>query len=161
MPTNVRLYRSEDFESVWPLFAQVSRFYRDTDVPSAERVRTYVKDEVLGEGSGIRLALAFLDQTPAGLATFAILHPGPGTTGQLYLKELFVRKEHRGKGAGRAIMKFLARYALKEGCSRFDWTGETTNPQGLKFYRALGIAPATEKVCFRLSGKALEQFANS
>lgn len=59
------------------------------------------------------------------------------------------------------MMKFLAAYALKTGCSRFDWTGETTNPDGLKFYRALGVEPAKEKVYFRLSGKALKQFSQS
>ena len=158
---HVRMYRDGDFESVWPLFQQVSRFYHQTDVPSPEQTRSYVKEKVLGGGSAVKLALAFVDQTPIGMAAFAILHPGPDATGQLFLKELFILEQHRGKGAGRAIMKFLAAHALKEKCSRFDWTGETTNPDGLEFYRALGISPAEEKVYFRLSGKALKKFSRS
>lgn len=158
---DVRMYRDEDFESVWPLFLQVSRYYSETDVPSAEQTRSYVKDSVLAKGSGVEIALVFEGRTPIGMATFAILHPGPNATGQLYLKELFIVEQHRGKGAGRALMKFLAVHALKENCSRFDWTGEATNPGGLEFYRALGIAPAKEKVYFRLCGKALETFART
>lgn len=158
---DVRMYRDGDFESVWPLFQQVSRFYSETDASSPEQTRSYVKYGVLGDDSGVKLALAFEGQTPIGMATFAILHPGPSATGQLYLKEIFILEEHRGKGAGRAIMKFLAVHALKENCSRFDWTAETTNPDGLEFYRALGVAPAEEKVYFRLSGNALKKFART
>ncbi len=58
-------------------------------------------------------------------------------------------------------MKFLTAYAVKENCSRFDWSSEKNNPEGLGFYRALGIAPLEEKVYFRLSGKALERFAKT
>ncbi len=161
MSMDVRIYREEDFESAWPLLQQVSRLYLATDVDSAEQTRSYPKDTVLSEGSGIELALAIDGQTPIGMAAFEILHPGPNATGQLYSKELFILEEDRGKGAGRAITKFLAVHALKQNCSRFDWTGETTNLDGLKLYRALGIAPAEESIYFRLSDKALEKSART
>ena len=155
----VRLYRSGDFDRTWPLFEQVSRFYHGDDAPTAERMRSYVRDRVLAADSAMRLALAFEGSTPVGFAAFAILYPGPETSGQLYLKELFVSAPHRCKGAGRALMKFLAAHALEHECSRMDWTGETGNPSGLSFYRALGVAPSRDKVYFRLSGKALDEFA--
>lgn len=158
---DVRIYRDEDFDGVWPLFEQASRFYQGDDAPSADRIRRYVKDEVLADSSAVELALALDGDTPVGLAAFAVLHPGPGATGQLYLKELFVLEQHRGKGAGKALMKFLAGEALKRNCSRFDWSGETSNPDGLAFYRSLKIAPTREKVYFRLSGDALRQFAQN
>ena len=159
MPVNVRMYRDEDFESVWPLFRQVDRFYNGPDALSNERIRAYVKNTVLNENSGIRLALVFEGEKLIGMATFAILHPGPGATGQLHLKEIFVLEQHRGKGAGKALMKFIAAYALEEDCSRLDWTGDKSNPAGLDFYRALGITPLDDKVYFRLSGEALKRFA--
>ncbi len=156
---HVRLYRDEDFESLWPLFLQVERFYHEADLSSDERMRTYLKTKVLAEDSGIRMALVFDSETPIGMATFVILHPGPGATGQLYLKEIFVLEQHRGKGAGTALMKFLAAYALDQNCSRLDWTGDKSNPAGLDFYRALGITASDNKVYFRLSGEALKRFA--
>lgn len=159
MNLKVRLYRDEDFEATWPLFEQVSRFYHGSGAPSGDRMRTYVEERVLGPDSDVRLALVLEDGDPVGMATFAILHPGPRTTGQLQLKEIFIAEDRRGRGAGKAMMKFLADFALRNGCSRFDWTGETTNPDGLEFYRSLGVEPLEEKVYFRLSGEALQRFA--
>ena len=155
---HVRLFRDEDFDSVWPLFLQAERFYNEADLPSDERMKAYLKTRVLAEDSGIRLALVFDGETLIGMATFATLHPGPGATGQLYLKEIFVVEQHRGKGAGAALMKFLAAYALDHDCSRLDWTGEKSNPAGLDFYRSLGLTPTDDKVYFRLSGEALKRF---
>lgn len=156
---HVRLYREEDFDSVWQLFLQIERFYNEADLLSDERMRAYLKSRVLAEDSGIRVALVFDGETLIGMATFAILHPGPGATGQLYLKEIFVLEQHRGKGAGAALMKFLAAYALDQNCSRLDWTGDKSNPAGLDFYRALGLTPTDDKVYFRLSGEALKRLA--
>ncbi len=144
---------------MWPLFLQVERFYNEADLPSEERMRAYLKTRVLAEDSGTRVALVLESETPIGMATFVILHPGPGATGQLYLKEMFVLEQHRGKGAGKALMKFLASYAIEENCSRLDWTGDKSNPAGLDFYRALGLTPTDDKIYFRLSGEALKQFA--
>ncbi len=156
---HVRLYRDEDFDSVWPLFLQVERFYHEAALPSDERMRAYLKTKVLTEDSGIRVALVFDSETLIGMATCAILHPGPGATGQLYLKEIFVLEQHRGKGAGAALMKFLAAYALDQNRSRLDWAGDKSNPTGLDFYRTLGLTPTDDKVYFRLSGEGLKRLA--
>lgn len=156
---HVRLYRPGDFEATWPLFEEIGRFYEGGHAPSGERVRAYLRDQVLGADSSMRLALAFEASTAVGFAAYAILHPGPDASGQLYLKEIFVSDSRRRRGVGKALMKFLAAHALEHGCSRMDWTGDTGNPKGLVFYRALGITPNEEKVYFRLSGKALEHFA--
>jgi GNAT superfamily N-acetyltransferase len=88
------------------------------------------------------------------------MYPSPGLKAQLYLKELYVHEGHRGKGAGRTLMKFVARYALAHGCNRMDWSAEKTNPAALEFYEAVGAKPLAKKVYYRLADGELESFAN-
>jgi ribosomal protein S18 acetylase RimI-like enzyme len=60
---------------------------------------------------------------------------------------------------GRALLGFLARYALAHGCSRFDWTAETTNPEAVRFYDQFGVPRVPEKAHNRLSGEPLRALA--
>ena len=83
----------------------------------------------------------------------------PSLGGQLFMKDLFVAPEARGRGAGQALMEFLARLALARGCVRFDWTAETSNPAALAFYDRLGARRIEEKVYFRFDGEALRALA--
>ena len=157
----IRMYRDSDFEETWPLFHALARHYRKWAYQrSEEDTREYVRKRVLGEESDVKIALAFLRDKPVGLATFSVMFPAPRSAAQLYLKELYVDENSRGQGAGRALMKFLARYALDHGCSRMDWTAETDNPGAVEFYTAIGARPVEEKVYFRFDNEALEAFSN-
>lgn len=68
----------------------------------------------------------------------------------LYLEDLFVKPEHRGKGYGLALMKALARIAQAQGCGRFEWSCLDENEPALAFYRRLGARPMTEWTVQRL-----------
>ena len=157
----IRMYRDSDFETTWPLFHTLARYYRKWAYRrSEEETRDYVRERVLGKDSDVRMALAILEGKTVGLATFSIMYPAPASAAQLYIKELFVDEKFRGKGTGRAMMKFLARYAIDHGCSRLDWSAETDNPGAVEFYTAIGAKPVEEKVYFRFENEALEAFAN-
>ena len=73
----------------------------------------------------------------------------------LYLEDLFVRPERRGKGIGKALLVELARIALREGCGRFQWQVLDWNEPALGFYRSLGAEVMTEWLTARLQGDAL------
>lgn len=111
-----------------------------------------------GEG-GCEIAVVLLDSTILGLATFAVVYPAPGLSGQLYMKDLFTSDRARGQGLGLVLMRFLAELARARGCSRFDWTAETGNARALAFYDRIGAQRITEKVYFRIDGDALADFA--
>jgi ribosomal protein S18 acetylase RimI-like enzyme len=93
------------------------------------------------------------------MASISILYPAPKERGQLFMKELFVASDCRGKGIGTALMRFVARYAVAKSCSRFDWTVDRTNEDALEFYRQLGAQSEPGKLYFRLGGNDLERFA--
>ncbi len=73
----------------------------------------------------------------------------------LYLEDIFVRPEERGSGAGRALMRELAREALRRGCGRMEWQVLTWNEPAIGFYRHLGARPLDDWQPFRLTADQL------
>ncbi len=78
----------------------------------------------------------------------------------LYLEDLYVTPAHRQMGAGKALLRHLARIAVAEGCGRFEWSVLDWNEPALRFYRSIGAWPMDEWVRYRLAGPALERFAS-
>jgi GNAT superfamily N-acetyltransferase len=77
----------------------------------------------------------------------------------LYLEDLFVRPQFRGKGIGKALLVELARIAVREKCGRINWQVLDWNRPAIEFYRGLGARMLTEWETFRLAGEALERLA--
>ena len=77
----------------------------------------------------------------------------------LYLEDLYVRPEWRGRGIGRAILRELARIARARGCGRMEWWCLDWNEPSIGFYRSLGAEAMDEWTVYRLSGDTLERLA--
>jgi GNAT superfamily N-acetyltransferase len=73
----------------------------------------------------------------------------------IYLEDLFVRPDHRGKGYGRALLARLAKIALERDCGRLEWAVLDWNEPAIGFYRKLGARPNDDWTVFRLAGDAL------
>ena len=78
----------------------------------------------------------------------------------LYLEDLFILKEYRGKGYGKATLKELARIAVSRGCGRLEWWCLDWNKPSIDFYRSLGAQPMEEWTTYRLTGETLQNMAN-
>lgn len=77
----------------------------------------------------------------------------------LYLEDLFVKPEHRGKGVGKAILKRLAQIAVERGCGRMEWCCLDWNKPSIDFYLSLGAEAMNEWTTYRLAGQKLKDFA--
>lgn len=77
----------------------------------------------------------------------------------LYLEDLYVAPAFRGRGAGRLLLKELARIAVEEGCGRFEWSVLDWNTSAIRVYEAVGAKPQGEWIRYRLSGDTLTAFA--
>jgi GNAT superfamily N-acetyltransferase len=77
----------------------------------------------------------------------------------IYLEDVYVSPPHRGKGAGKALLKHIAAIAVAERCGRFEWSVLDWNKPAIDFYEALGARPQSEWTIYRLTGEALERFA--
>lgn len=79
--------------------------------------------------------------------------------GGIYLEDLFVLPEQRGKGYGKAILRHLAQIALARGCGRLEWACLNWNQPSIDFYRSLGAVPMDEWTVYRVSGASLAELA--
>lgn len=77
----------------------------------------------------------------------------------IYLEDLFVLKEYRGKGYGKALLKHLAKITVERGCGRLEWACLDWNKPSIDFYLQVGATPMQEWTTYRLTGETLENFA--
>jgi GNAT superfamily N-acetyltransferase len=95
------------------------------------------------DGQAIGFALFFHN-----FSTF-LARPG------MYLEDLFVLPDHRGRGVGRALLAHLAHIAVERGCGRLEWAVLNWNQEAIRFYERLGAHPNSEWTVYRLTGEAL------
>ncbi len=77
----------------------------------------------------------------------------------IYLEDLFVLPEYRGRGVGKAILRRLAQLTRERGCGRLEWACLDWNQPSIDFYLSLGAQPMSDWTTYRLSGDAMEKLA--
>lgn len=99
------------------------------------------------------------ERNPVGFALF--FHNFSTFLGRsgIYLEDLYVRPEFRGKGYGKAFLKKLASIALERGCGRLEWWCLDWNQPSIDFYLSMGAEPMSDWTVYRVAGNALEDLA--
>ena len=77
----------------------------------------------------------------------------------IYLEDLFVKPEYRGKGFGKGLLTQLGKIAVERGCGRLEWWCLDWNKPSIDFYRSMGAVPMDEWTTYRISGETLENLA--
>lgn len=77
----------------------------------------------------------------------------------IYLEDLYVSPEHRGRGAGKALLVHIAKIAVNENCGRFEWSVLDWNRPSIEFYKSLGAKEMSEWRTYRVTGDALKKLA--
>jgi GNAT superfamily N-acetyltransferase len=118
--------------------------------------------EVLfGTEPAAKVVIAFEDSEPVGFAVyffnFSTWLGRPG----LYLEDLFVKPEMRGRGYGRALLVYLAKIARDHNCGRMEWAVLTWNEPAIQFYNKLGAGSLDDWRVFRLTSDGIATLAES
>lgn len=79
----------------------------------------------------------------------------------IYLEDLFVKQEMRGRGFGKVLLAYLARLAVERGCGRVEWSVLDWNVPSIRFYQKLGAVAMDDWTMYRLTGAALEALAEA
>ncbi len=144
----------------------ILQFIRDlAEYERAPEEARATADDLLRDGFGpspkFRCDLAFWDGRPAGFCLYFFNYSTWQGRPGLYLEDLFVRPEFRGKGIGKALLVHLARVAVRENCGRFSWAVLDWNTPAQEFYRSLGARMLKEWIIMRVEGEALPQLAQT
>jgi GNAT superfamily N-acetyltransferase len=120
-----------------------------------------LRESLFGARRYAEVLLGYDGDTPVAFAVyfhnFSTFLGRPG----LYLEDLFVVPEARGRGFGRALLVRLAQIAVERKCGRFEWAVLDWNEPAIGFYKKLGAVPMEEWTIFRVTGEALERLGNT
>jgi GNAT superfamily N-acetyltransferase len=155
----IRPARVEDVPVILQLIRDLATYERAPDEVTATEEQ--LVDVLFGERPAAEVLLAFEGKSPVGFAVyFYNFSTWLGLPG-LYLEDLFVNPEKRGKGYGRALLVELAKIARDRGCGRMEWAVLNWNEPAIKFYRSLGAKPMDEWTVFRLTPEEIVKLADA
>lgn len=152
----IRFARPEDTGVILELIRELAVYeHMSGDVVATEPLLR----ESLFEKRGAEVLIAEEAGAPVGFALF--FHNFSTFLGRagLYLEDLFVRPNYRGKGYGKALLRYLARIALERGCGRMEWSCLDWNTPSIDFYKSLGAEAMADWTTYRLTGDSLEAMA--
>jgi GNAT superfamily N-acetyltransferase len=157
-PPHIRPAREADVPLILRFIRELAEYERllHEAVATEDRLR----ETLFGARPAAEVVIAEADGEPLGFALFFhnystfLAQPG------IYLEDLYVRPEARGRGVGRALLAHLARLARERGCGRLEWWVLDWNESALRFYRALGARPMDEWTVQRLTGADLDRLAD-
>ena len=158
MTATIRPCRPDDAETLVNLVRALA-VYEKLE-PFARAAPEAFRAHLFGPRPAAEAILAEVDGEPVGFAlffaTFSTFRGQPG----LYLEDLFVQPEHRGRGIGKALLATVARLAVARGCGRLEWSVLDWNAPAIGFYRSLGARPMDEWTTYRLDDEPLARLAS-
>ncbi len=156
---NIRPATLDDAELILNFIKQLAGYEKAERevVASLDHIRRHV----LQADSVAQALICERDDVAIGFAVYFFTYSTWLGKPGLFLEDLFVLPEHRGCGAGKALLKYLAKLAMDQDCGRFEWNVLDWNTPAIGFYEALGARPQSEWTTYRLQGEALAMLADS
>ena len=149
----------QDIPAILQLIRDLAEYERLAD--EVEATEAGLRDSLFGPTPRAEAIIAKIGGEAVGFAlwfhNYSTFLARPG----LYLEDLFVRSEWRGRGVGRALLRHLARIAIERGCGRMEWSVLDWNDQAIGFYRSIGARRMDEWTVNRLAGDALDRLARA
>lgn len=155
--THIRPATSADIATILRFVRELADYERAADKVVA--TEPLLADALFGDQPAAYAVIAEIDGARVGLALYFFnFSTWTGWRG-LYLEDLYVTPEARGRGVGGALLKHLAGIAVDRGCTRFEWAVLDWNEPAIKFYLSKGAEPMHEWRTYRVSGDALPRLA--
>jgi GNAT superfamily N-acetyltransferase len=161
LPKNLKMRTAtrDDVAIILQLIRDLATYERAPEEVTATEEQ--LVDVLFSEKPAAEVVLAFAEDVPVGFAVF--FHNFSTWLGRpgLYLEDLFVKPEARGKGYGRALLVHLAKIARDRGCGRMEWAVLNWNEPAIEFYRKLDAKPMDEWTVYRLTAHEIDALAES
>ncbi|MCE9565030.1 MAG: GNAT family N-acetyltransferase [Planctomycetes bacterium] len=151
----IRPATSDDVPTIARLIRALAAYERLSDRVVFDEVK--LREHLFGERRYAEVLLAEDEGEVVGFAlyfhNYSTFQGKPG----MYLEDLFVMPEHRGKGYGKSLLAALAKLAVERGCGMVRWVVLKWNEPGIRFYESLGATAMNEWVEYRIAGDALKK----
>ena len=153
---NFRYANEKDAALILEFIRELAKYENMLDevVATEELLREWIFEKKKAE-----VIFALEDEKEVGFALF--FHNFSTFLGRagIYLEDLFVKPEYRGKGYGKGLLKKLAQIAKERGCGRLEWWCLDWNKPSIDFYLSLGAEPMDEWTTYRIAGETLDKLA--
>ena len=157
-PITIRPATEQDVPTILGFIRDLAKYeHLEHEVIATE---ASLRQTLFGERHYAEVVFACLDNVPQGFALF--FHNYSTFLGKpgIYLEDLFVRPEARGRGIGKQLLVWLAQTTVERDCGRLEWSVLDWNEPSIGFYRSLGAELKDEWQIFRLTGDSLKTLAD-
>lgn len=157
MPVTIRRAERADASTLLELIRALAEYERlePPDAEACDRLR----EDAFGPTPRFQAFLAEIDGEPVGYAIVFETYSSFLARPTLYLEDVFVRPEHRGRGAGRALLQHLAAQAVRRGCGRMEWVVLDWNELAQGFFAQIGARVLEEWRICRMTAEGLRRVA--
>jgi GNAT superfamily N-acetyltransferase len=154
---NIRAATVSDVGLILQFIRDLAEYEREPHAVTATEAD--LATDGFGADSKFRVVIAEWGGKPAGFALFFYNYSTWLGRPGLYLEDLFIHPEFRGKGIGKSLLLYLARLAVREKCGRFQWQVLDWNTPSIQFYESLGAKVMKEWLTMRVEGEALRRLS--
>lgn len=155
----IKTAKEQDIGIIFMFIKELAEYERlsHTVVATEDSLRQWL----FGEHPMAEVILGYNNGQPVGFAlffhNFSTFEGKPG----IYLEDLYVKPEYRGKGLGQELLRYLAKLTKERDCGRFEWTVLNWNEPAIQFYKKLGADLLKDWRICRVTGESLERLAES
>jgi GNAT superfamily N-acetyltransferase len=152
----IRFADEKDSRIIFSMVKELAEYEKLLD--SLEATEELLTETLFHRGV-VETLIGECDEKPVGYAMF--FHNFSSFAGRIgiFIEDLYVKPEMRGKGFGEAMFAFITNLAVERGCGRLEWSCLDWNTPSIAFYRKMGAVPLDEWTMYRLTGKNLEKAA--
>ncbi len=159
MSITIRDALASDTQTILDFIIELAIYEKEPDAVKTNLEET--REAIFGKNSTVKALICEEDGIAIGHAIYFYNYSTWLGKYGIYLEDLYVTESKRGLGAGKLMLKHLAKKALTENCGRFEWSCLDWNTASRDFYEGLGAVSLDEWIGYRLEGDSLEKFAKS
>jgi GNAT superfamily N-acetyltransferase len=154
---NIRPAKTSDIDEILALIYELALYEKASE--EAKASKSQIMESFFSDNPKVFCEIVEVDGEIAGLAIWFLNYSTWQGKHGIYLEDLFVRPQFRGRGIGKALLKHLAQICVDRGYGRFQWWVLDWNEPSIEFYRALGAVSMDEWTVYRVTGDALTELA--
>jgi len=159
MSITIRDAVASDAQTILDFIIELAIYEKEPDAVKTDVEET--REKIFAKNSSVKALICEEDGKAIGHAIYFYNYSTWLGKYGIYLEDLYVSESKRGLGAGKMMLKYLAKKALNEDCGRFEWSCLDWNLPSIDFYKSIGAKSQDEWLGFRLEGESLNSFANS